>query len=815
MKTTSNTVLERIEGIIELSGKVRENLRKGRDVSKEGDKSQRILTRNKYYGVVVQIHILTLLPEMIWTHLHNDEYFLAAQLFAFSRHISTDLQLNDNNSIVRHFPVATRQWTVLRPFLEIIRDHCFATLGRESLPASVASKCLASLLLLESSNVDALLAVFIELRIKSFLNILAEDQEKPRKVRDRILSSLQLLEESCEVMFDCFVGRDGNDGLLMREIQDLVEKEPTVSLIKFDNPVVLKALPGIIAQFKPQVALAGVRKESLIRMTNSWIEKLNLATKTALKSLIDLITSVKVIHDIKRQAMTPQKPDNWETICRKLFLPEGFAVYEFFYQKLLNERVKNIIESSWEGTLEAVQKDAEKLTQTPEKAFRSIRKMVWTEESSDIPQSLQQAICQDQKTHKLLMKTRGYSPEIVEVCENLDKRLELLFNDLSNYVSSESEVDKRRRFPVDEITDTLREFLVECSTVRIMKFIAFLRSGRFPETQGNSIALAKLLQAIGELCPYLKCCLSKRKPNSDEDDLEKWLKVCKRLEEESLYFWSLWLTSFLRDTQQTQNTAIPNLNVILQEFPSWETVSLEEKNEQDVVLKSSIRVPSQPSFSLQQKLFKLCRDLNQIAPHTIPRAIVNRVVENVILHILDFYSLQADTEIIQTNQNICLQYFFDVKFISLVLMARENKTLSEKAQSLCQNFKSRVDPFDFEMSYDSLNANVKKSAHRVLHQLSCIIPNMDYLVAVLGNRQTTAAQEKDPNILAMSGVGTNEAVSWFPLLPIISSNTAVSQKPQSSASVVMDKVSWRPLAKGKDNGAFFQLNYLIYFWVLF
>ncbi|XP_059611184.1 conserved oligomeric Golgi complex subunit 1 [Phlebotomus argentipes] len=777
MKGTSSSVLQRIEGILELSGKVKGNLKTSKEVQRRNDKGQRILVRSKYYGVVVQIHILTVLPEMIWTHLHHDEYFLAAQLFAFSRHISTDLQLNDNDSVVRHFPVATRQWTALKPFLEIIRDHCFATLGRESLPAGVASKCLASLLLLESSNVDALLAVFIELRIKSFLNILAEDQEteKPRKVKDKILTSLQLLNESCEVMFECFVSKDG---LLMREIRDLVEKEATISLIKFDNPEVLKALPGIITEFKPQVSMSEIKAESFQRMTNSWLEKLNLATKTALKSLIDLISSVKVIHDIKRQAMAMEKPRDWESICQKLYLPEDFAVYEYFYQKLLNERVKDIIETSWEGTLEAVQQDVEKLIQTPEKSSNSVRKMVWTEEASDIPQSLQQAMSPDQKSHKLLMKTRGYSPGIVAVCESLDKRLELLFSDLSNYVSGESQ-----RLS-DEITDTLREYLVECSTGRILKFVTFLKSGRFKETQNNSINLAKLLQAIGELCPYLKCCLSRRNPHSEDDDVEKWVEICRRLEEESLYFWNLWLTSFLKDNQQSygkNSSPATVLSGILQEFPNWEVINLEEKNEQDVVLKSSIRVPSQPSFSLQQKLFNLCRDLNQIAPHTIPRVIVNRLVENVVQHLFEFYNFQADTELIQTNQNIALQYFFDVKFLLLALVTRENKSLTEKGQSLGQTFKSRVDPFDFEMSYDYVNANVKKSAHRVLHQLGCIIPNMDYLLAMLGNRQASAAQEKEPNILAISGTGATEAVSWFPLLPIISSTAMPTTKPSPSA----------------------------------
>lgn len=42
-----------------------------------------------YYGIVVQIKLLTELPELIWTCIDSEDYFVATQLFVFSRHIST------------------------------------------------------------------------------------------------------------------------------------------------------------------------------------------------------------------------------------------------------------------------------------------------------------------------------------------------------------------------------------------------------------------------------------------------------------------------------------------------------------------------------------------------------------------------------------------------------------------------------------------------------------------------------------------------------------------------------------------------------
>lgn len=42
-----------------------------------------------YYGIAMQIKLLTQLPELIWSCIDSEDYFVATQLFVFSRHIST------------------------------------------------------------------------------------------------------------------------------------------------------------------------------------------------------------------------------------------------------------------------------------------------------------------------------------------------------------------------------------------------------------------------------------------------------------------------------------------------------------------------------------------------------------------------------------------------------------------------------------------------------------------------------------------------------------------------------------------------------
>lgn len=42
-----------------------------------------------FYGIAVQIKLLTQLPELIWSNIDAENFFVATQLFIFSRHIST------------------------------------------------------------------------------------------------------------------------------------------------------------------------------------------------------------------------------------------------------------------------------------------------------------------------------------------------------------------------------------------------------------------------------------------------------------------------------------------------------------------------------------------------------------------------------------------------------------------------------------------------------------------------------------------------------------------------------------------------------
>lgn len=199
-----------------------------------------------FYGIAVQIKLLTQLPEMIWTNLDAENFFVATQLFIFSRHISTGLHLDSNRAVMRLFPVAKQLWTTLSPFYHTIRRACLATLERQELDARTAVKCLASLVLLENCTMDKVLGTLIQLRSKAFQSALAAD-EHDRRVQEKILGSLKVLIDTLHLIHQCFV-----TGLVQQELAQLTDDDAraTIELLVIDDAVLVERLPDIIRKYR-------------------------------------------------------------------------------------------------------------------------------------------------------------------------------------------------------------------------------------------------------------------------------------------------------------------------------------------------------------------------------------------------------------------------------------------------------------------------------------------------------------------------------------------------------------------------------------
>lgn len=213
MKNTSQRLIEQVNSITINCRNINDQQLLGFKISEPEDLLRNRNANkqlNKYFSTILQIKLLTTLPELIWTHIDNDRFYSASELFIFSRHVSTGLQLDASNLLMQYLPVAKKQWEILKPFNMTIKMHVLTTLEKEDLNVNLAADCLLSLLLLEKNTLNSVLKTFLNLRCKTFSNCLSHDKqwsnEERRRIQYIILASLRILNNTIDLIEKCFLG---------------------------------------------------------------------------------------------------------------------------------------------------------------------------------------------------------------------------------------------------------------------------------------------------------------------------------------------------------------------------------------------------------------------------------------------------------------------------------------------------------------------------------------------------------------------------------------------------------------------------------
>lgn len=113
------------------------------------------------------------------------------------------------------------------------------------------------------------------------------------------------------------------------------------------------------------------------------------------------------------------------------------------YKPLVQERIKTIVKSSWTQAIKQTEEDILSVLDADDvnwttKTISSfaVEKSFWAEESCDEPLSLKQALSSTSDSHKLLMKTKGFSRDICNICRTLDANAEAIYNDLVLYLNA-------------------------------------------------------------------------------------------------------------------------------------------------------------------------------------------------------------------------------------------------------------------------------------------------------------------------------------------------------------------------------------------
>ena len=267
-----------------------------------------------------------------------------------------------------------------------------------------------------------------------------------------------------------------------------------------------------------------------------------------------------------------------------------------------------------------------------------LRWFIWKDSPTDIPQNLTKNVGLDHKK-PLLMKAKGFSPNIVKLCENFDHSIFVLLSDLEQYLY-ETELTSTTKDNLLDINvslvstkfsdrEEIQDDLQSISATMISDLTKFVKEHcitsqpKFGKQDINAIVTARFFQALTLLCPNLNKCFTLCKTSGLIITNVKWQEMCEVLKEESVFAWSVWaqtykLKLFKHRDWYLMKEAISGLRVHTM-ILEWERVTIEEEAEEGKRIKSEIFVPYQPSVYLQQYLAAICRDLNKILPHSIPK----------------------------------------------------------------------------------------------------------------------------------------------------------------------------------------------------
>ncbi|XP_046432315.1 conserved oligomeric Golgi complex subunit 1 isoform X1 [Neodiprion fabricii] len=791
MKQTSECVIARICNMEETCHKLQQKYLIGFKM----DPPEQMLESNKsneaYDSIVMQIKILMDIPEQIWSAVDTENFLLATQLFLFAQHINYSLRIEVGNSdLATKYPIILKQWGVISHFRNVILTGCNKVLQSLELPVESAANCLASLVLLDGMASTELLKKLITLRSQAVEAVIKD--ESHLSVRNRISLSVKMLTHVIDLLYSCFVETNGKEqGLVLQCVEEVAGSNAptTLSLLKVDRDLTDKFLSPFAKSHKPSTRgeIEPIPEAELKNNLTNWLSWVEGFVKREVSKLLDLVTSVKGIHNIREEVLALEVPQNWEIMCKKLSLEKTVNFWGDYFQLLLTERVKGIVSIKWDETLfnlktdlfDTLNKVAHDKCEYPE---HDLRWYIWKDSPSDIPQKLNRNGADNERL--LLMKTRGFSPNLAKLCESFDRNLLNLLQDLHLYLyQSQKSTTTTTDLLAVKISSTLNKFvdreivqeqLQVISTQKVHELSQFIRDeclvedAKVGKREVNAILTARFFQALTILCPSLNKCFTLSKVSGIVIPNTKWQSICDTLRDDSLAAWTVWAKIFKRKIHDHKEGIMPrSLNVLKMQtmICDWEKVTIEEEAEEGKRMKSEILVPYQPSISVQKFLAVVSKDLNSIIPHTLPKKILHEIVDTVVTELFEYYAELSKNDDLKQKQ--ALQTLLDTKYVTLLMIPRENKKFVDKSSQICDDIQSKIDPFDLDVFYPFIHANVKKSAQRTQLIFGNLVPHSEQLLSVLGARMNPVAGDGAKGATEAPGVlAVCSGAPWFPPLTV-------------------------------------------------
>ncbi|XP_053850894.1 conserved oligomeric Golgi complex subunit 1 isoform X4 [Vidua macroura] len=699
--------------------------------------------QQSFYAAAAQLKLLLEVPERVWGAVEGGRYLPAARLHLLGAHLRRQLQLDAPRArcspILARFPILLRQVAAASHLRSTILQESKALLRCPTGSDQAVAEALCAIMLLEDSSPRQALADFLLAR-KLAIQQLLNQPHHGAGIKAQVCSLMELLGTTLYQAHALFYtvpeGMAPEPalpcGLLFSTLESSTGQNPAGRGGVLEEDLKLsswfKYLPESVVEFQPALRTLAhpISQEYLRETLQQWINMCSDDIRTGVRTLLVYVKSMKGLAGIRDAVWelfsSESSSHNWEAVCRRL-LDRPVSFWEELLQQLFLDRLQTLTKEGFDSiSSSSKQLLAVALQELEVKAGsgalskqiqleHNVALFLWSESPGDLPGDAAWVSVGQRGPFArsgLAMKAQALTPCVQSFCSTLDSKLKARLEDVLSYLPGDDSVPKEPAAPprsaFDRFADAgtvqglLRDRCVAC--VRhllgcVQEQLQSAQSQLDPpgDARLNAVLfMARLCQALPELCPHLQRCvlgqaggaesapkeprsakkLGKGKAQEVPPELAKWQEVKAELLQQSLVAYQLWSSAVTKGLVQcfTHTLLLDTAGSVLATATNWDEIEIQEETESGSSVTSKIRLPVQ-------------------RPDSFP-----------------------------LTQSRALQLLYDLRYLSIILTAKSEDSKPSRIkqdsgiEKVIDFLEGHIDPFDLDVFTPHLNSNLNRLVQR-------------------------------------------------------------------------------------------------------
>ncbi|NXM07275.1 COG1 protein, partial [Tyrannus savana] len=754
-----------------------------------------------FYGAAAQLKLLLEVPEQVWGAVEGGRYLPAARLHLLGAHLRRQLQLDAprarSSPVLARFPILLRQVAAASHLRSTILQQSKALLRARAVSDQAVAEALCAIMLLEDSSPRQALADFLLAR-KMAIQQLLNQPHHGAGIKAQVCSLMELLTTTlyqAHALFYTVPEGVSPDpalpcGLLFSTLESTTGQHPAGRGGVLEEDLKLsswfKYLPESVVEFQPALRTLAhpISQEHLRETLQQWISMCSDDIRAGVSGLLVYVRSMKGLAGIRDAVWellsSESGSHNWEAVCRRL-LDRPVSLWEDLLQQLFLDRLQTLTKEGFDSISSSskqllaialqeleVQPGSSALSKQIQ-LEHNVALFLWSEGPGDLPADAAWVSVGQRGPFArsgLAMKAQALTPCVQSFCSALDSKLKARLDDLLSYLPAEpsapAEPAVKPRSAFDRFADagTVRgllrdhcgacvQHLLGCIREELQSAQGLLRGQPGPPGGaglGAVLFMARLCQALPELCPHLQRCvlgpaggadtapketrstkkLGKGKAQEVTPEQAKWQGLKAELLQQSLLAYQIWSSAVTKSLVQcfTHTLLLDTAGSALATATSWDEIEIQEETESGSSVTSKIRLPVQPSWHVQCLLFSLCQEVNRVGGHTLPKVTLQELLRTCMAEVLAAYEKlmeqkqEKKVDTFPLTQTRALQLLYDLRYLSIILTAKgeEGKPSRIKQDSGIEKvidfLEGHIDPFDLDVFTPHLNSNLNRLVQR-------------------------------------------------------------------------------------------------------